>query len=190
MRYPFLFVLFVFSFNVFAREMPLIDIPEPEIRSKDLYATGSYKIGLHHFETSDEGLSSYGSGFSFSVGHKVLPILSAELAFNLWSVDEEENETNTIEHHLLHDFHFHGISLGANAILHLPNVQGPYFKVGRHCWSASVEDVVNLWDGAGCSNLSGLGVYFGPKGSGFLIEYNYIRYDVVSSSFLNLGIRF
>lgn len=154
------------------------------------YVTSAVQLGLHSIDrpSGELDLSSIGQGFYFALGRPVMPILSLETALDFWFTDEEDE--NPVDHALLHDFHFSGISLGVNAIFHLPGVQGPYAKIGRHCWGASVYDTLDIWDGSGCSNLFGGGAYFGPSGHGYFMELSRIRYERVDSWFMTAGLRF
>lgn len=154
------------------------------------YMVSAIQLGLHSLESDNEevNLTSVGEGVYLAVGREVLPIMSFEVALDFWFNDEEEEDP--VDHALLHDFHFAGISLGTNAIFHFPGGQGPYAKVGRHCWTASAYDAWDIWDGQGCSNLFGGGVVFGSQGKGFILEASRIRYKRVHSWFLTAGMKF
>ncbi|NVK39176.1 MAG: hypothetical protein HWE18_14710 [Gammaproteobacteria bacterium] len=153
------------------------------------YTVSAIQLGLHSLDTDNEevDLTSVGEGVYFAIGRPVLPIMSLEVGVDFWFNDEEDEDP--VDHAVLHDFHFAGISVGTNAIFHFPGGEGPYAKVGRHCWSASAYDAWNVWNGNGCSNLFGGGLFFG-EGKGFFLEATRTRYKRVHSWFLSAGIKF
>jgi len=160
-----------------------------------MYLSSSVKLGLHNRNGEyDSSPRSAGRGLSFALGTTVLPILSVEVAVNMWFPgDEEDEEDNRYlsngGYTFITGYEFAGISIGTNALLHFPG-EGPYAKFGRHCWSASVYETLDVWDGSGCSNTVGGGILFGQNGRGYFFEANRIRYKRVDSWFLTAGLRF
>lgn len=158
-----------------------------------MYLSSSVKLGLHSRNGKyDSNSRSAGEGVSFALGATMLPILSVEVALNMWfPSDEEEDDRYSSNggYIFLTGYEFAGISIGTNVLLHFPN-DGPYAKFGRHCWSASVYETLDVWDGSGCSNTVGGGILFGQKGRGYFLEANRIRYKRVDSWFLTAGLRF
>lgn len=187
-----LLLFFLFSSQlVFANSIPnQHTYTEEDMENKIWLGSASYLIGLHSYKPKDEILSSYTSGLSFTAGLYVLPIFSVESAFTFWlSSEEEEGDLgDNITHRLFHDFHFEGASAGVNGILNLPIKNSPFLKFGRHCWSLEASEVFNIWDGSGCSNISGAGITLGKKMSGLRLELNYIRYKEVKTMYLGIGL--
>ncbi|MFY0641649.1 MAG: hypothetical protein JXR16_11425 [Bermanella sp.] len=157
-----------------------------------VYFASSAKLGLHNRDAEYNSRSnSVGEGLSFAIGASVLPILSVEVALNMWFPDEEDEEDEYLSnggHTFLNTYEFSGISIGSNILLHFPN-SGPYAKFGRHCWSANVYETLDVWNGTGCSNTIGGGILFGKNSRGYFIETNRIRYKQVDSWFLTVGFR-
>lgn len=167
---------------------------EPKATTKGpVYFSTSAKLGLHDRDAEHNSRSkSVGEGLSFALGTRMLPILSVEVALNMWFPDEEDEEdqySSNGGHTFFSSYEFAGISIGTNALLHFPN-EGPYAKFGRHCWSANVYETLDVWNGTGCSNTIGGGILFGKKNRGYFFEANRIRYKQVDSWFLTAGVRF
>ncbi|GAA6134152.1 hypothetical protein NBRC116188_09410 [Oceaniserpentilla sp. 4NH20-0058] len=183
---------FLFSFQlVCANPAPTQhSYTEKEMENKVWFGSASYLIGHHSYKPEDEVLSSYTSGINLTAGIHLLPIASIESAFTFWldSDEEEDNLEDSITHSIFHDFHFEGASVGVNGIIHLPIKNSPFVKFGRHCWSLEANEVLNIWDGSGCSNLSGAGITLGKKMSGLRLELNYIRYKEVKTMFFSIGL--
>lgn len=172
---------------------PFLDY-EPRGSTKGpVYLSGSMKLGLHNRNGEYySGSRSVGEGLSFALGARVLPVLSVEVALNMWFPDNEDDDSKYSSnggYTFLTRYEFAGISVGTNVLLHFPN-SGPYAKFGRHCWSASVYETLDVWDGSGCSNSIGGGILFGKKGRGYFFEANRIRYKQIDSWFLTAGVRF
>ena len=155
----------------------------------------SIGAAFHEINLSDGSrVSTLGEYFSVSAGLRPRHTLSVSGSFRLWSTEEEDDRGDAVEHALFHDFHFTGLSLGLDAQLFLPLMdQGPYVKVGRHCWAVNVQEVFNIWNGNGCSNLLGGGVLLNGDHSNrgaFFAEVLLTRFKHVSSWMLAAGVRF
>lgn len=164
--------LLLLSLNVFWSEA--------HASTPSMYKTVSIKMGFYRMDQGDEGWQvSSGEAISAGVGIEVLPILALEINGNAWYPRENEQ----------YDFHFAGMSIGTNVLLQLPG-EGPYAKFGRHCWSANVFDVVDIYNGSGCSNTLGGGLLLKNNQHTFFLEANRIRFKRVDSWFLSAGVRF
>lgn len=159
------------------------------------FIESSVGVSFHSIDLGDDTqVISTGEYFSLSAGMKMKHTLSVSGSLRLWSTEEEDDHGDAVEHALFHDFHFTGISMGVDAQLFLPALaQGPYLKGGRHCWSANVSEVFNIWDGSGCSNLFGAGVLWNTNkhtDSGMFTEVLLTRFKYVNSWMLAVGVRF
>ena len=160
------------------------------------FGEGALGVGFHSIELDDGGeVSSIGEFVRFSAGVKLKHTLSLSGSLRIWNNSEDvDDEGDRVEHALFHDFHLTSVSLGIGAQLFLPALaQGPYIKGGRHCWTANVRDVFNIWNGSGCSNIVGAGILFkDPEGSGgsFFGEVVLTRFKYVNTWMLAGGIRF
>jgi hypothetical protein len=158
------------------------------------FIESSIGVSFHRIELGDDTqVVSTGEYFSLSVGSKMKHTLSLSGSLRLWNT-EEDDQGDAVEHALFHDFHFTGISLGLDAQFFLPALaEGPYLKGGRHCWTANVREVFDIWSGSGCSNLVGAG--FLVKGANaskgaYFGEVLLTRFQYVHSWMLVGGVRF
>lgn len=160
------------------------------------YMETSVGLAFYNIEIDENSsVSSLGEYAGFSIGQSFKHSLSASVSMRLWNTSDEEDSEADVNHALLHDFHFAGISLGAEAQIFLPlQRNGPYAKFGRHCWGASAEDALNIWSGSGCSNIAGGGILIegasSDGASGLFAEVLLTRFKIVHSWMLVLGARF
>lgn len=160
-----------------------------------LYSEGSLGVAFYDIDVDeDSSITSVGEYASLSIGQRFKHTLAAQLSLRVWNTEDDDNPNQDITHVLFHDFHFAGISLGAEAQFFLPTLgEGPYAKIGRHCWAVAVEDIFNIWNGSGCSNIAGGGFLFntaGNEGSGVFAEVLLTRFKFVNSWMLVGGVRF
>jgi hypothetical protein len=67
---------------------------------------------------------------------------------------------------------------------------GPYYRYGRHCWSAVLTGLMQPWSKNGCSDLNTLGFSFPSataEKAALYIEFTRTDFDDLSSSSLQLG---
>jgi|GEM_PF-2975200 len=156
----------------------------------------SVGLAFYNIEVDENSsISSVGEYAGFSIGQRFKHSLAASLSMRLWNTSDEDDGDADVNHALLHEFHFAGISLGAEAQIFLPlQSHGPYAKFGRHCWGASAEDVLNVWSGSGCSNIAGGGILMeganSDGASGLFAEVLLTRFKFVHSWMLVFGARF
>lgn len=158
------------------------------------FLESSIGAAFHTVEVSEtSSLTSVGEYVSFSAGVQAKSTLSLSMSLRLWSTEDDEDQSD-IDHAFLHDFHFTGISLGVETQVFIPSfAQGPYVKLGRHCWAVDVVEVINIWDGSGCSNIAGVGWLWNPDRSyakGMFTEITTTRFKYVDSWMLIAGVRF
>lgn len=159
------------------------------------FVDGAIGVGFHDIQLNGGGeVSSISEFLRVSAGVTLKHTLSVSGSLRLWNTGEEDDNGDAIEHALFHDFHFTGVSMGAEAQLFLPSLaQGPYVKGGRHCWVASVREVFNLWNASGCSNLVGTGVLMNNNAGGkeaYFAEVLFTEFKYVHSWMLAVGVRF
>lgn len=165
------------------------------VSAQNGFIESSIGVSFHSIDLGgDTQVVSTGEYLSLSVGSQMKHTLSLSGSLRLWSTEEEDDQGDAVKHALFHDFHFTGISLGLDAQLFLPALaEGPYLKGGRHCWTANVREVFNIWNGSGCSNLVGAG--FLVKGvnannGAYFGEVLLTRFQYVNSWMLVGGVRF
>lgn len=154
----------------------------------------SFGFAAHSIEARDGGsLTSTGEYLNLSAGLQLKHTLSMSSSLRIWSTEEDTQE-DSIEHTLFHNFHFAGISLGVEGQMFLPTLkQGPYAKVGRHCWAVGVSQFFNIWDGSGCSNIVGGGWMLNAQDEAKVrpfFEVMLTRFKYVNSWMLIAGARF
>lgn len=150
-------------------------------------------LGVHVLDDSDQGAAS--EVIKVGVGIQWLPFVSTQLGIWSWSSgDQKESETEQDE-----VGNFDGLSASWELVLQLPMenkgadlTAGPYFRYGRHCWSAVLTGLVKPWSKSGCSDLSTVGFSFPSgveKNAGLYIEFTRTAFDDLFSSSLQLGAR-
>ncbi len=141
---PFIAALWLLSCTANGQSKPIVETS---------LGVGIYNIKLQ--SDPDLSISSVGEYAGLSFGYSLGHTLNVMSTVRIWSAEDEQE----VDHALLHDFHFAGLSLGIDAQMYLPSLSnGPYGKVGRHCWVASVYEAFNIWDGSGCSNILAGGI--------------------------------
>ena len=173
----------------------MVGLTNVAFANENKFVEGGVGVGFHNIALTNGGeVSSISEFLRFSGGVKLKHTLSLSGSLRIWNTGEEDDNGDAVNHALFHDFHFTGISMGAEAQLFLPSLaQGPYIKGGRHCWVASVREVFNLWNASGCSNLVGTGILIqnsaGNKGS-YFAEVILTEFKYVNSWMLVGGVRF
>lgn len=176
--------LLIFIFLIFMSIKSLAEVSFTET---------SIGMALHSIDVSpSSGISTLGEYMGFSMGIEAKHTLSVMGSVRLWNTEDDEDDP--AQHIFLHDFHFTGLSVGLDGQFFLPTLnKGPYLKIGRHCWSANVSQIFNIWNGNGCSNLAGAGLMLGgtegEEGKIFA-EVLLTRFEYINSWMLAVGMRF
>ncbi len=163
--------------------------PEP-------YVDLALGLGVHVLDETEEGAAS--QLLKTAVGVQWLPFVSTQIGVWHWSGDEDAKERDDDDE--VHPM-FEGISLSWELALQVPLNNkysslsyGPYYRYGRHCWSAVLSGFVQPWSKEGCSDLQTLGFTF-PSGAQtesnavVYLEFSRTDFDGLSSSSLQVGAR-
>lgn len=180
-------VVMSLMFSLLMQVLPAYAEPEP-------YVDLALGLGVHVLEDTDEGAAS--RLIKTAVGVQWLPFISTQVGLWHWSSEKDERSEEEEQQPT-----FDGVSASWEILLQTPlNNQyssisyGPYYRFGRHCWSAVMTGLVQPWSKEGCSDLQTLGFTF-PSGketennAALYIEFSRTDLDGLSSSSLQLGAR-
>lgn len=156
-----------------------------------VYADLALGLSVHVLENSDEGAVS--ELIKTGIGIQLFPYLSTQLGIWSWS-SEDQSKRESDEYDV---GYFDGLSASWEVALQWPIANkggllsaGPYYRYGRHCWSAVLSGLVQPWSKKGCSGLNTVGFAF-PNGenenAGLYVEFTRTDFDDLSSSSLQLG---
>ncbi len=128
-----------------------------------------------------------------AVGIQWTQYFSTQLGIRYWTDDladndfsDEEDETKPAT--------FTGMSAAWEIALHWPSSYGPYYRYGRHCWTAVFSGLAQPWSEEGCSAIQSIGLTFPAVSrteadiTGYL-EYSQTDLEQVASKSLQVGIR-
>lgn len=161
------------------------------------YADLALGVGVHVLEESDQGATS--KLIKAGVGVQWLSFLSTQLGVWSWNSEEQEKEKERTLEDAERDRTgvFDGLSGSLEVALQWPidstSTQlsvGPYYRYGRHCWSAVLTGLLQPWSKEGCSELNTLGFSFPmarEQNAGVYLEFTQTDFDDLSSNSLQFG---
>ncbi|MGK0247711.1 MAG: hypothetical protein ACI910_000438 [Oleispira sp.] len=193
-------IVYTKIFNVKSRLFCLVIFlycPMAALSAPVTYIDLALGLGVHVLGESDEGAAS--KLIKAGMGVQWFPFLSTQLGVWSWSskaqsdrASEDDSEQDTIAL-------FDGLSASWEVVLQWPIDNtgsplsaGPYYRYGQHCWSAVLTGLVEPWSKKGCSELNTVGFSFPmakATNEGAYIEYTRTRFDDLSSSSLQLGVK-
>lgn len=173
----------------------LLCFPLTAVSAPVAYVDLALGLGVHVLDDSDQGAAS--KLIKMGVGVQWLPFLTTQAGIWSWNsqnnskdIPEEDTEENRVG--LLN-----GLSASWEVALQWPIDNagsklsaGPYYRYGRHCWSAVLTGLLQPWSKKGCSDLNTLGFSFPvvkEKNAGVYIEFTRTDFDDLSSNSLQLG---
>ena len=137
------------------------------------YVDLGFGIGIHSLPDTDEGTSS--RILKTSVGVQWLSFLSAQVGLLHWSNYRNGGRNNNPESDDKEEgqpLEFDGISVAWELTAQLPIgnkirqlSHGPYYRFGRHCWTAVLSGLSQPWSKEGCSNIQSIGFVFPTSSS-------------------------
>lgn len=155
---------------------------------------GSVGAAFHELTIDEESaIRTVGQYLNLSFGERFKHSLSGAVSLRLWSARDfadEDDDDYELESHVF------GVSVGVEGQIFLPSMNhGPYARLGRHCWAMSLINMINVWDGSGCSNIVGGGILLAPEpgdkdGSGTFYEVVLTRFEQLHSWMFVVGRRF
>jgi hypothetical protein len=149
-------------------------------------------LSLHVLDESDEGAAS--QLIKTAIGVQWLPFLSTQVGLWHWASEEQSSSDDEEER-----ASFDGLSASWEVAVQLPfNTgysqfhYGPYYRFGRHCWSAVFTGLVEPWSKEGCSDLQTLGFLFPAQqsyeeGAILYLEFSRSHFAEVSTNSIQLG---
>ena len=155
------------------------------------YVDFALGLSVHVLEESDQGAAS--QLLKTAVGIQWLPMISTQVGMWHWSGAEESNEEEKEK------TSFEGISASWEVVLQAPFESkndvfnyGPYYRLGRHCWSAVLTGLVQIWSKEGCSKIQTLGfvfpsVQYEDENAVLYMEFTRTDFDDLSTSSMQLG---
>lgn len=149
-------------------------------------------LSIHVLDETDEGAAS--EVLKTAIGVQWFPFLSTQVGVWSWSGREGDSNKDSTEDEMAS---FNGLSASWEIALQLPLEDkgtdfslGPYYRFGRHCWSAVITGLVQPWSKEGCSQLQTLGFVFPSTVedmAAMYIEFTRTDFDDLTSSSLQLG---
>lgn len=187
-RINFLILLFISQLSLVQKNWAEVDLQAPVP-----YVDFALGLSVHVLEESDQGAAS--QLLKTAVGIQWLPMISTQVGVWHWSGNEESNE----EEEENEKANFEGISASWEVVLQMPFESkndvfnyGPYYRLGRHCWSAVLTGLVQVWSKEGCSKIQTLGfvfpsVQYEDENAALYIEFTRSDFDDLSTSSMQLG---
>ncbi|MEH6448931.1 MAG: hypothetical protein V7765_09690 [Oleispira sp.] len=181
--------------HFFSATFLIVILPSKVFAAPVTYVDLALGVGVHVIDDSDQGAAS--ELIKTGVGIQWLPFLSTQVGIWSWSSENQSKRDPNEDSERQNVGLFDGLSVSwevavqwpienANSVLS----SGPYYRYGRHCWSAVLTGLVQPWSKKGCSELNTLGFTF-PTGSeedvGLYIEFTQTDFDDLFSSSLQLG---
>lgn len=157
-------------------------------------------LGVHVLKGADEGANS--RVIKTSLGIQWLPFISTQMGLWHWSNHNnraQETSSDEAATDKKTPVSFEGMSASWELTLQIPISSqntalsyGPYYRIGRHCWSGVVSGFVQPWSREGCSDLHSVGFVFpvSDQRAGktvLFIEASHSNLDTLSTRSLQLG---
>ncbi len=152
-------------------------------------------LGVHVLEGSDQGAAS--RVIKAGIGAQWFPFLSTQVGVWSWNSEDQSKRDPNEDSERRKVGMFDGLSASWEVAVQWPIKNsdsllssGPYYRYGRHCWSAVLTGVVQPWSKNGCSDLSTLGFSFPTatkENAAVYIEFTQTSFDDLSSNSLQLG---
>jgi len=152
-------------------------------------------LGVHVIEGSDQGAAS--ELIKAGIGVQWLPFLSTQIGIWSWSSEDQAERDPNEDSERQNVGLFDGLSASWEMAVQWPidNADsvlssGPYYRHGRHCWSAVLTGLVQPWSKKGCSALNTVGFSFPTateENAALYIEFTRTDFDDLFSSSLQLG---
>ena len=170
----------------------LLCLPIGAIAAPVSYVDLALGLGVHTLDDSDQGAASKLIKAGFGV--QWFPFLSTQVGIWSWNSEESSNKRDSEEREV---GLFDGLSSSLEVSLQWPIENsgsslsaGPYYRYGRHCWTAVLTGLLQSWSRKGCSDLNSIGFSFPvPKeqNTAVYIEFTQTDFDDLSSRSLQLG---
>lgn len=170
------------------------------------YVDLGFGIGIHSLPDTEEGTSS--RILKTSVGVQWLSFLSAQVGLLHWSNyrngghnnnPDSGNNAGSANKNESQPIEFDGISVAWELALQFPVghksrqlSHGPYYRFGRHCWTAVLSGLSQPWTKEGCSNIQSIGFVF-PTSSNmdselvWFLELSQTNLESLQSRSLQIG---
>lgn len=173
----------------------LLCFPLATMSAPVTYVDLALGLGVHVLDDSDQGAAS--KLIKAGLGVQWLPFLTTQVGIWSWNSadnakDDPEDEADENRVGMLDS-----LSASWEVAVQWPIDNGraqlsagPYYRYGRHCWSAVLTGLLQPWSKKGCSDLNTLGFSFPmvkEKNAGVYIEFTRTDFDDLSSSSLQLG---
>jgi hypothetical protein len=152
-------------------------------------------LGVHVLEDSDQGASS--KVIKTGIGVQWLPFLSTQLGVWSWSSDNQTKRVSEEDSEKDEIGLFDGLSASWEIALQWPIdnesahlSMGPYYRYGRHYWSAVLTGLIEPWSNKGWSELNTLGFSFPmakDQDAALYIEFTRTDFKDLSSNSLQMG---
>ena len=170
----------------------LLSLPLASSANSITYVDLALGLSIHVLEDSNEGAAS--EVVKAAVGVQWLPFLSSQVGIWSWYGEEVDSNKNSVGDDVAS---FDGLSASWEVALQLPLEDkysdfsiGPYYRFGRHCWSAVISGLIQPWSKEGCSPLQTLGFVFPTiedKWAVVYVELTRTDFDDLTSSSFQLG---
>lgn len=153
-------------------------------------------------EDSDEKYSEEDQGavsrlIKLGLGVQWFPFLSTQVGIWSWNSEAQSKRMPDEDSDYNRVGLFDGLSSSMEVALQWPVDNpgselsaGPYYRHGRHCWSAVLTGLLRPWSKEGCSNLSSIGYTFPlhtEETSAVYVEFTRTDFDDLSSNSLQFG---
>jgi hypothetical protein len=152
-------------------------------------------IGLssHVVDETEQGAIS--GLFKIAAGRQWYSFISAQIGLWYWGNNDNDTDVERSRERTK----FESISVSLEMTVQIPfghnNTAfqyGPYYRLGRHCWSAVLLGLVDPWYKEGCSNLHSIGFLFPISNrrysdASFYLEATHSEFDEVSTNSIQIG---
>lgn len=169
------------------------DINDTSQESSLTYIDVGAGLSTHVVDETDQGAVS--GLLKVSVGAQWYSFISTQIGLWYWGNNDNDSDVDRPRERTK----FESISASLEVTLQLPLGDkggffrsGPYYRYGRHCWSAVLLGLVEPWYKEGCSELHSVGYSFPMSNSrhpytSFYLEATQSNFDNVSTKSIQLG---
>jgi hypothetical protein len=162
-------------------------------------------MGIHKLDRSDNSSENYEEEdqgavsrlIKLGLGVQWFPFLSTQVGIWTWNSDQQSKRMPEDDAEYQRVGLFDGVSSSMEIALQWPVdnpgsklTAGPYYRYGRHCWSAVLTGLLRPWSKEGCSNLNSMGYTFplhSEETSAVYVEFTRTDFDDLSSNSLQFG---
>lgn len=161
------------------------------------YIDAGVGLSTHHIEESEKAALS--GLLKVSAGVQWYSFISAQVGLSYWGANNRDNDSDVEGATTQERTRFESISASVEITFQLPLSNqnttfqyGPYYRIGHHCWSATLTGLSDPWQEEGCSALHSVGFLFplpnySREFNAFYLEATQSDFGAISTKSIQIG---